>query len=645
MSTLICIDNGGTLTDAIAVRNGAFYRAKSLTTPHDLSRCFLDAIAALSAEIYGSEMIDRLLGETEIIRYSTTQGTNALVQARSMGPRLGLILAAGVSAASLATTPAQHALFATLVGNRLVELTEPAAADDDIAYGQQLIQTVNTLLNRGANRLVLALNGDDYGARERRFRRLFLQKYPRHFLGAVPLLLTHELTHDADLVRRTWSALLNSFLHPTMEHFLYNAEDELRRRRVRRPLMVFRNDGNSSRVARTVALKTYSSGPRGGMEGAREYAAAYGVKRVITFDVGGTTTDIGVAHPQAIEEHAYGKVEGVETAFPLCDILSVGIGGSSVLGYANGEWKIGPESVGAAPGPACFGRGGEQLTMTDVYLLMGLFDPASYFGGRLSIDRSLSEQALVRQVLDAAGISFEAALLALDAAYHQAMARAILGHAQVDGDTLLMAFGGAGPMSACRVAEIAAVSQVLVPHAASVFCAYGIGFSDVHYRYSEPAGADANAVRERLLERARRDMFAEGFDAVACDISAALVWRDDRGRAQRRTLVAGGQDSVPAGAEVKVEIVRRLTRFPLAQVATSQTTTPQPQGSRRCLQDDGRWLDTPLYALEQLQPGAVASGPALLEDAYVTVRILPGWVFKLTGNRDVLLTRKPGDQA
>jgi N-methylhydantoinase A len=610
MSTLICVDNGGTLTDAIAVRDGRFYRAKSITTPHDLSQCFVESIAALSREIYGETALERLLGETELIRYSTTQGTNALVQARDKGPRLGLLLPETTPPDELLKTPKEHELFGALVGERVGRIGA-------VIDGPAVIATVNGLLQKGCNRIVLALDGDDRAERELEFRRHFLRCFPRHFLGAVPLLLAHQLTSDASLGRRAWTSLLNAFLHPTMEHFLYHAEGELRQHGSTRPLMVFRNDGNASRVAKTVALKTYSSGPRGGMEGARAYAKAYAT-RIVSFDVGGTTTDIGVATADDIDEQAQGPVEGVATAFPLCNILSAGIGGSSVLRWDGHRIQVGPESVGAAPGPACFGRGGKEATITDVYLLGGWFDPATYFGGRLRIDAGLALEAVREQVGRPARLDDDATLLALDEAYHHAMTDAITGHLRLDAGTMLMAIGGAGPMSACRVAEMAGVDTVIVPHAAAVFCAYGIGFADLRYRYEAPTEGDAAAAEQALLQRAGRDVYAEGFDLASCEIE--------------RSISADG-------ARLQLDIVRRLESFPVADVAAQRPHQAAAAGTRRCLLPDGTRRELPLYAMDRLEPGACAQGPALVEDAYATVRVLPGWRFEVTGNRDLLLRR------
>ena len=629
MSTLICVDNGGTLTDAIAVRGGRFYRSKAITTPHDLSQCFVESIAALSREIFGETALQRLLDETELIRYSTTQGTNALVQGRDKGPRLGLLLSEGTQAEALLGSPKAQQLFAELVGERVGSV---GAETDDA----QVIAAVNSLLRKGCNRIVLALDGPDHAARELEFRRVMLRCFPRHFLGAVPLLLAHQLADDPDFGRRGWTALLNAFVHPTMEHFLYHAEGELRRHGMTRPLMVFRNDGNASRVAKTVALKTYSSGPRGGVEGARAYARAYGVARVVSFDVGGTTTDIGTVSAEDIDEMAHGLVEGVPTAFPLCNILSAGIGGSSVLGWNAGRYQVGPESVGAVPGPACFGRGGKRPTITDVYLLGGWFDPQSFFGGRLAIDPELAAEAVREYIAAPAGLDPDAALLALDEAYHRALAEAVAGHARIDDGTLLMAIGGAGPMSACKVAELTGADRVIVPHAAAVFCAYGIGFSDVRYRYEEAIDGDPAATLQALLQRAGRDVFAEGFDPSGCELKRTLIVA---GQADRAVDGSQWPETIEPGARLRLEIVRPLQSFPVAEIRPAPARPAATDLRRRCLLPDGSRRELPLYLHDRLQPGAFGEGPALLEDDYATVRVLPGWRFEVTANRDLMLQR------
>ena len=366
MTRLINIDNGGTLTDICVIDGDDVAYTKTLTTPFDLSRCLFDGLTKASAVVYGEERLARLLQTIDYIRYSTTQGTNALVQRK--GRALGLLVADSSLCGRLAATPEQEELLEALVGDRCATI---AVGADDEALSSELVSRINALASSGASRLVVSIGGYDGPTIERRLKRLLLRLYPRQLLGAIPLLFSWELAADRDDVRRTWSSLLNAFLHPAMELFLFNAEGRLRENRTRRPLLIFRNDGGSSRVAKSAALKTYSSGPRGGLEGTRALARQYGLSHVLMVDVGGTTTDIGAVTDGAVQVHRRGLVDDAPTSFELAAITSHGVGGSSVIRLVDGRLKVGPESVGAAPGPACFGLGGTDATITDVYLRPG----------------------------------------------------------------------------------------------------------------------------------------------------------------------------------------------------------------------------------------------------------------------------------
>lgn len=199
-----------------------------------------------------------------------------------------------------------------------------------------------------------------------------------------------------------------------------------------------------------------------------------------------------------------------------------------------------------------------------------------------------------------------------------------------------MAIGGAGPMSACKVAELAGANRVIVPHAAAVFCAYGIGFSDVRYTHEAAIDGDPQKTLAALMQRAERDVFAEGFALEGCEL--------------KRTLIVDGQpdqvlegeswpSTIKPGARLRLEILRRLQSFPVAEICVQKAHLAVTQKSRNCLLSDGSRRDLPLFAQQDLQPGAHGDGPALLEDAYTTVRVLPGWRFEITANRDLMLQR------
>ena len=367
---LINIDNGGTLTDFCVIDGANVHRTKSVTTPYDLSKCLFDGLNKTSRTLYGHEDLLRRLLSTDHIRYSTTQGTNALVERK--GQRLGLLLA-GLAADHLQRDGQQRGVFADLVGKRVATLD---LSLDDAGLEIATTRAINQLASAGANRIVIGVGGAERDVGEARLKNMLLRKFPPHLLGAIPLLYSLDVVQDDDDSRRIWTALFNAFLHPAMERFLYSSEHRLREYKTKNPLLIFRNDGNSARISRTAAVKTYSSGPRGGAEGLKALAAHYGFERLLGMDIGGTTSDICLVENGRVRTDRRGRIEGVATSLPLCDVVSAGVGGSSIISVIDGTIKVGPESVGGAPGPACFGLGGKEATITDAFL----YRPSAWLG-------------------------------------------------------------------------------------------------------------------------------------------------------------------------------------------------------------------------------------------------------------------------
>lgn len=644
MTLQINIDNGGTLTDICILENATVRKTKVLTTPYDLSKCFFEGLQKASGVVYGKPDVKRLLEEVDLIRYSTTQGTNAICERK--GPRLGLIIDA--HARDLPVRLAEHddEVFEALVGDRVVFL-DPAVVSG--AEGEiEVVKAINQLTAAGANRLVVSFDGDNFLDIENAFKKIVLRKYPRHLLGAVPVLYGSDLTTDRDVERRTWTALINSFLHPAMESFLFNAENRLREFRTKNPLLIFRNDGDASRVAKTVAIKTYSSGPRGGMEGLRSFAKLYGMPDVVMIDVGGTTTDIGQCLNGKVAEVRRGHVEGISVSFPLCEIFSAGAGGSSIFKVVNGRIVIGPESVGAVPGPAAFGRGGKEATITDASLLSGIFDTKTYFGGGMNLDLDRAAAAVKTKIAEPLGVDLDKALLQMEHAYEDKIAVELHRHTKVSKDTVLLAFGGAGPLNACGVAEKAGISTVAVPALAAVFSAYGIGSCDVSQRYavtlmerSEKGVVDA---LDALKVKASRDMFAEGCAAGSYAIEARLV--ADLGDGQEAALPLSEPPSFPAAfaqaraVELEVRAVKAMRTDLGKTAAFSQASPAVADGVRNVLIREKGRIDVPVYKLAQLKAGDYAAGPAILEEDYFTCRVLEGWTFVISDAGDILLNRK-----
>ncbi|WP_339829531.1 hydantoinase/oxoprolinase family protein [uncultured Parvibaculum sp.] len=631
MGLLVSIDNGGTLTDVCATDGVSTIHAKTLTTPHDLTECFVKCLEALSEKIDGEIDLPKLVGSIDYIRYSTTQGTNAIVQRK--GPRIGLLT--DDEALLSAAMNAAPGLFESFVADR-VRIVAPSAVAEAAGNGAgELVMAVSKLVSAGAGRVVIALSGADAVEREKAAKRILYRAFPRHLLGAVPLLFSTELTKIGAPEQRVWASLINAFLHPAMEKFLYNAENKLREHRARKPLLIFRNDGNSTRVAKTVAIKTYSSGPQGGVVGAEVLLSHYGVPSAVSMDIGGTTTDIAKFEDGVVRVNDTGRIEGAPVAIPLSEIDSIGAGGGSILRAESGKVLVGPESVGSAPGPACFARGGTMATMTDAFLVMGILDPQSYFGGRMPLDRERAERAIMTHIGEPLGLGLSEAVDAMADAYHGKIAASLAQWSSANKDAVLLAFGGAGPMSACGVAEKAGLKTALIPKFAAVFSAYGIAFSDIEHSYMAGltgGGSDLlGRVRDDLAEQARRGMLAEGFDLAECTLDYALLTRNGTGYV--RAPLNGAVDGLNAEAWMELRVRKPIDRIRLAGAGFDEKRKATPEGTRQ-----GR-DSLPLFRLENLAPGDWFKGPCLVEEAFFTAHVRPGWRFVVSGNGDLFLRR------
>ena len=642
MGMLINIDNGGTLTDICVLKDNNFYTTKTLTTPYDLSKCFFDGLKDVSKAVYGQEDLARLLAEVDHIRYSTTQGTNAMVERK--GPKLGMVINKGNAKLIDLMQEKDPDLFEFLVGDRIEEIDLADLNAEESAT--ETTTSITRLTARGANRIVVCFDNDGATDYESQFKRIAFNNYPRHLLGAVPMLFASELAEDVSTSRRGWTALVNSFLHPAMESFLYNAENRLREYRTKNPLLIFRNDGDASRVAKTIALKTYSSGPRGGMEGVKEFSKQYKLKNVVSMDIGGTTTDIGQVIDNIVSESRRGTVEGVPTSFGLCEISSPGVGGSSIFSVNGKNIKVGPESVGAVPGPASFGRGGKESTMTDVNLLMGLLDPQTFFGGGLKLDIDRARAAIAENVANPLGISSDEALVRLRDAYDKKVSDEMVRFADISDDTALLAFGGAGPMSACGIADKAGIKTVFIPKTAAVFSAFGIGSCDIGQSYSvvlsDLTSKTLEAAYANLAEKAQRDMFAEGYSTGDYEVSSQIVGlKNNVETSQKLTSkpsfpqALSGSDS----ATLEFSARKKLKVDSNQQAGISKGSIAAKTSVRSIFGDNQEWNDLPVYQVDKMKPGNHGAGPAVIEDEYFTCLVRQGWTFVVTELGDICLTK------
>jgi N-methylhydantoinase A/oxoprolinase/acetone carboxylase beta subunit len=537
-SFALSIDTGGTFTDGFVSDGARTAQVKVDTTPQDLTIGFQACVEAASAAL--GEELGSFLGALGSLHFSSTVATNTIVERR--GAKVGLIV----------TTAAEGSLYGSAEqAGALVQFVDPdlvRGISEQIDDGGSVVSepsdgeievAVRELLERGVRLLVLSFaNAHLNPANEQRARAAIDRSYPRHYLGAVPLLVASRVSLVPDDFGRTATAVINAYLHPRLARTLYTAEDGVRERGLTRPLLIVNTDGSTSRVAKTRAIDTYDSGPGAGVLGAGYVAAELGARCVCTFDVGGTTTDVALLTDGRVPVRDVTDLGPLEIPHPSVSLSSFGLGGGSIISAGtDGELRVGPESAGASPGPACYGLGGRSLTPTDVWLLLGYLEPGEFLGGRRRLDPDAATSA-AEALAESLGVSVGQALLRARAAIHSELGE-WLGEwaARHPGltetapeDRWLFSYGGGGGLLCVAAAEVLDLRRVVVfPHS-SVFSAFGAGLLPIAHAYQSviapgsPAAARADAVA-RLADNARRDLRTEGVTELG-GVEAEVSWGD-----------------------------------------------------------------------------------------------------------------------
>lgn len=657
------IDVGGTFTDGFFTDGSVAHRAKVLTTPHDLTECFLGCLSRGAAAFH--HRLPDFLDQTQVVRLSTTLGTNTLLQRR--GPKVALLVTAG----------AERTLYADADGDRPEHLfLDPAlvrGVDEEVdadgraltePSAEQVLTAVRELVALGVRMIAVSLrNGWRNPEHERRVRDLVRERYPVHYLRSVPLQLAHEVTSSDDDHIRTNTVLLNAYLHGDLSRGLYRAEDLARAQGMRRPLLVVHAAGGSARVAKTVAVQTLSSGPAVAVRGAAVTARQMGLVHVVTADMGGTSLDVAVLDGREPAVVLDPEVAGMRIAVPVIATDSIGAGGGSIAALVDGQLTVGPDSAGSTPGPVCYGKGGQRPTVTDANLLLGLLDPEGFLGGRMRLDRERAATVVRRRIGDPLGLDPHTVAAMVRAEVNRAMATEVRTRLEATGVDpaayTLFAFGGGGPLHGCDIAEQVGIRRVVgFPHG-SVFSAFGSSTVDVWHRYSRSlflslpdaaAAATVGGAVTALHGQGALDMQGEGFGPGDTTGSLSLVLDIEGERREVGVDGAGGVDEAldraagGAGTALLREVVLDL-RAPMTTWTPSEAQS-LPLRARPHAVRDVRWsveasaVATPIVRLEDMVPGNTAEGPSLIDTEDTVYAVNPGWLATVTATGNVLIERQ-----
>ncbi len=626
MDYTINIDCGSTFTDGYLTHGLEQITAKVLTTPYDLTVCFRNLLDELAKLL--SISLTELLVNTKSIRFSTTIGNNTILQ-RS-GPRLGLVLSQGFKKCYLKESYAVEGGFVREeMIEEILEEVDSSGKVKKVPSEEQILKTVERLLDNGARCIVIGFtNAALNTANEQAFRTLVDQNYPKHLLGGIPLLLSSEISKRPDDIMRINTALINAYLHRDMARLLYNVENYVRRNWYSKNLLVGHGSGGVARVATTIAVATYNSGPAAAVIGAGRIASLYGIDKLITADMGGTSLDAAMLEggtPKFINQV---DIDGLKCYLLTSMVISIGAGGSSMACVKKSRLEVGPKSAGSLPGPACFKRGGKEPTVTDANLVLGLINAERFLGGRIKLSLKASTQSIKKYIAAPLGISIEEAAWRIRNTVDDkiaALLKEMLGQKGLSAEEVtILAFGGAGPTHCCSFAEKAGINKIIICNQAPVFSTFGLAGAGITHFYEV---IKENGEYTRALEQAKSkiscEMKTEGFNEEQVNYHLWPVFKNHKftGRKQVEDGIYSSKDVEALLLEATGEV---LSWTPVIYPDAGEDQSQALSSWRPVYWGDG-YIGTPVFNRELLKTGNKISGPAIVEDDETTYVIPPGW--------------------
>lgn len=677
MRTHVGIDVGGTFTDiCVANEAGAISVYKTPTT-QDVASGVLEGLR-IAADAAGLDLAAFLDG-VDRFGHGSTVAVNALLQRR--GVRTGLITTRGF--ADTLWIARMMAMTTGLPPERITHYRRRQRPDPLVARplvrevperidfrGQIVVampdaaarQAIQELLDAGIEALAICtLWSFRNPVHERRLRDLAREMAPGLYVSAscdlVPVLKEYE---------RTATTVINAYLGPVVHDYITALRERLSAAGLKRDFFMLNSVGGviPPDEAAVKSVQLLGSGPSGGALASQMLARQLNEPNVLIADMGGTSFDAGLIVEGEFLIQTETSVGNINLLNPMIGIRSIGTGGGSIAAGIDGMLKVGPESAGSVPGPACYGRGGQRPTVTDANLVLGYLDPDAFLGGRMVLDRDAAERAIATHVAEPLGLSLLDAAAGIRVVADQHMAdllrQTTLERGYDPRDFCLFAYGGAGPVHASAFGREAGVRAIVVPAAAPVFSAQGILAADMRLarqrsvlqrtrgdRADRAAGLDAAGLEAVFaeLEAELRTAFAQyGVAGIGSELRRSVAMRYARqvhevpvpitGAVDAAGLVAAfdriyehrygsGTGSRAAVIEItncQLQLVGKLPKFDIQ--VPNPPGPARPSGTRRVYVKN--WIEAAVYRWHDLPLGAEFAGPALVDAPGTTVWVAPG---------------------
>ncbi len=653
------VDTGGTFTDLVLLQEGKIRVHKILSTPDDPSQAILQGLANL-----------RVAENLHALVHGSTVATNAVLERK--GVRTGLITTAGfrdVLEIGRQTRPKLYDLRVQKepplvpralrfeVIERLNELGEVLIPLDETS----LKAAIEQLLEANVEAIAICLLFSFANAAHE--RKLAGEARAAGFYVSA----SYEVLPEFREYERASTVVLNAYVGPLIDRYLARLEESLPRHT---SLRIMQSNGGSisNATARREAARTLLSGPAAGVVGAAFVAEASGFKRAITLDIGGTSTDVAL-FDGAIVETTDGKIGGYPIKLPMIDINTVGAGGGSIAWFdLGGALRVGPGSAGAVPGPAAYGRGGTEPTVTDANVVLGRLIPEAFLGGSMSLDAAQAHKA-VAAIAERLGASPEQAALGIIRIVNANMEAAIRVISVERGfdprNFILVAFGGAGPLHACELAAALQIPKVLIPATPGVLSALGMLVADIIKDYVRTIMIPAEEAQDRvemvfaeLEQQGQADLAREGFApeqvtlerfldlryvgqsyeiVVPFDAEVTEAVANFHAAHERRFGYNNPRERVQV-VNVRVKAHSSPARPVLEKIDAGTHKTLTPKAFRPVIFNPAGATpqDTAVYARGELMPGLSFAGPAIVTQYDTTTVLPPGWLAEIDAYGNII---------
>ena len=669
------MDTGGTFTDIVVLDpEGALHIGKSLTTPERIFDGMAGALGVV-AEDLGIEL-GKLLAATDVLIYGTTRATNAVVTKRTA--KTAFVTTRGFRDTLTLKEGGKHGPHdysydypdPYIPRRRSFEVTERIGAEGEVVQPLDLAevrQVLGTLKQRGFEAVAVSLLWSIANPTHE----LAIGALIEEIMPGVPYTLSHQLVPILREYRRASATAIDASLKPLMQKHLGEMAADLRQAGFAGDLLVSTSVGGCQEVEELIArpIHTLKSGPAMAPVAGRAYSAVEKLGgNAIVCDTGGTTFDVGLVRDGSLVytrdswlgQRWLGDIIGTSTV----DVRSIGAGGGSIAWLdAGGLLRVGPQSAGSVPGPACYGRGGDQPTVTDAALVLGYIDPQYFNGGRLKLDSAAAHRVITR-LAGEIGRSPDETAAAIMVIANELMIKAIGEITVNEGvnprESVVVAGGGAAGFNIMPIARELGCATVILPRLASALSACGMQYSDIVFeatrsRFSDDRNFDIAGVN-RALEEIEAELAAfrrglkgaEGAEArIELLVEAryrAQVWELDTvlpkvrindatdiaalaeafHQTHERVYAVRDEGSPVEFVNWKGRIAIRLFAPPSPPDVTATAYRPAPDTERPCFFVETGRAATPVYRGSMLQPGAQIAGPAIIEEPTTTIVVYPG---------------------